>query len=431
MNTPFYYGDSLPPEAFLGRERLVKKISGRIKNGRQSSALIGEPRIGKTSLLRCLEARQNDPDLFGKVTTHLTFSYIDAQSLPYHFDQAQFWRQALRPLAEKVEQVSELRFLQNAYLTCQENNYGMFVLERLFAQMAQAGEYFVLLLDEFDVLLDHPVLNKAEFFGGLRGLASLNRGALALVIAIRSPLDELNRATQEFNRTGSPYFNTFSEFTVGAFSDNEVDELLDRAAGYFQDVEIDFIRQQAGRHPYLLQVAAATLLDTCEAGENDPGNRFREVADALFAAAITTMGAAWRIWTPEMKKAFAVVGLSQLPHLLKEESFDLDELEASLKKYSPELRQLALRGLISSDIHITGGWRVTAKCMLWWLAEELIRMQPNHNSFGTWLRENEWDGLLTNQEKKQLLQAVNALTGILKGSVESFINISAEGWVKN
>jgi hypothetical protein len=79
---------------------------------------------------------------------------------------------------------------------CQENDFGCFVLERFLAQMELTVWQLVLMLDEFDVLLHHPILNCAEFFGGLRSLTSRSRGALALVIASRRPLTSLNEATQ-------------------------------------------------------------------------------------------------------------------------------------------------------------------------------------------------------------------------------------------
>lgn len=64
---PFVYDRALQPEEFLNRGRALRWLSGRIVSG-QSTALIGQPHIGKTSML------SDD------------------------FDQAAFWKRALSPL---------------------------------------------------------------------------------------------------------------------------------------------------------------------------------------------------------------------------------------------------------------------------------------------------------------------------------------------
>jgi len=101
-------------------------------------------------------------------------------------------------------------------------------LSVLVNQLAAANQRLVLLVDEFDSLLHHPVLNSAAFFGGLRAAASLSRGSLAVVLASRLPLKELNARTQAINPTGSPFFNIYAEFTLNAFNDAELSELLGR-----------------------------------------------------------------------------------------------------------------------------------------------------------------------------------------------------------
>jgi len=55
-HNPFTYGNPISdPHRFVGREREVGQIFGRLRNEEfESSSLVGDRRIGKTSLLKYL-----------------------------------------------------------------------------------------------------------------------------------------------------------------------------------------------------------------------------------------------------------------------------------------------------------------------------------------------------------------------------------------
>ena len=91
--------------------------------------------------------------------------------------------------------------------------FGTFLLERLFQQLEKEDRKLILILDEFDCILDEPGLNHPEFYGGLRSLASRYH-SLVLIIAARQSIDTLNSRTQAYSRTGSPYFNFMEEITT-------------------------------------------------------------------------------------------------------------------------------------------------------------------------------------------------------------------------
>ena len=316
MPNPFFYGDPVPMDLFLDRWRELRRIAGRIINRGQSTAIVGEPRSGKTSLLLYLGSPEARAQFYGAQGGRLLFSYLDAQTLGGRFSQAQFWEYALRPLHEQVIASDPDSPLARAYGTCQENEFGAFVLERLFAQMVPTGWRLVLMLDEFDVLLYHPILNCAEFFGSLRSLASRSQGALALVVASRRSLASLNRATQEFSRTGSPYFNFLYEITLGPLPYRAIAALLRRAEGRFTLDDCRFIRHIAGGHPYLLQVAAAEQWEAYSEGEDDPNRRWRQVGQRLYEEAGLTLGDTWQFWPPAVRCAFTTVALDHTSFLL-------------------------------------------------------------------------------------------------------------------
>jgi hypothetical protein len=311
MSNPFFHGNPASPGQFLDRRKELRRVAGRLVSQGQSSAIVGGPRTGKTSMLEYLAAPETRDSLYGPGTEGLLFAFLDAQTLGAQFDQAQFWKHALEPLYEAVIAPGLDPTLSHAYALCRDNDFGTFVLERLLTQMAQARRRLVLLLDEFDTLLHHPTLKRAEFFGSLRSLASRTRG-LALVIASRSPLERLNRDTQELSRTGSPFFNIFAEITLGPWPDTAVEELLDGGRKRFSAGDRRFIKEAAGAHPYLLQVAASALWEAYEDTENDVRQRRQQAAQDLHDEAGRVLGEIWSLWGPGERRAFLAVSLAHL-----------------------------------------------------------------------------------------------------------------------
>ncbi len=153
---------------------------------------------------------------------------MDIQTQGEQLDQAKFWELALYPLYEKIILPNPDSQLAGLYQACRDNGFHSPVLECFLRQAERDGYSLVLLLDEFDMLLNHPLLNSMKFFGSLRSLASRIR-ALSVVAASRQPLTKLNAATQKFNRTGSPVFNFLGEYTLGTWSKETIDKLLERA----------------------------------------------------------------------------------------------------------------------------------------------------------------------------------------------------------
>ena len=209
--TPFISGNPVSNPHFTNRKKEVRRIVGRILNHGQSSAIVGEPRSGKTSLLQYLSAPENTEALYGEEKENLIFSYIDSLALGRQFTPAEFWEHVLEPVKKAMGMKTSP--LRDAYLTCVQENCGNFVLERLFGQLFLTGRLLVLLLDEFDAFLNNDIFHQSEFYGGLRSLASRSKG-LVVVIASRQSLSDLNHGTQEFNRTGSPYFNFLDEILI-------------------------------------------------------------------------------------------------------------------------------------------------------------------------------------------------------------------------
>jgi hypothetical protein len=83
--------------------------------------------------------------------------------------------------------------------------------------------------------------------------------------------------------------------------------------------------------------------------------------------------------------------------------------------------------IVAEDEAIPGSWRVRPGAFLWWLADELVRTVRDEPSFEGWLRKQEWEGLLTRDEKQQLDKGVRAVVGLLKDGVATLIEATAKG----
>ena len=429
QNNPFIVGNPVRPRDFLDRKRELRRSSSRIRTG-QSLAVIGEPRSGKTSLLLYLSAPEMRRPLYGEAGERLLFSYLDAQTLGSRFDQARFWELALRPLRERAEAPGSDPALLQAYVTCQGEGFGNFVLERLLAQAQQAGWRLVLMLDEFDVLLHHEALRSIELFGGLRSLAS-RYPSLTLVIASRLPLERLNRETQALSRSGSPFFNFLTPIPLRAFPDVAVGRLLRRGDGYFTPADRRYLREIGGGHPYLLQAAASALWEAYAEGVEDAVARRAEAGEYFYEQAAPALTDIWRYWTPDKQKALTAIGLAHLSSpALGGREFRVERLIEALDSLRPEIRDLKKQGFIAEDDGVPGGWRIRPGALLWWLADEIVRLARDDTPFEEWLLAQEWQGQLTKEEKDKLRSVGRKLGSWLEGGVTTLIKATAEGAAK-
>jgi hypothetical protein len=426
MSNPFFYGDPIPPKLFVGREKEIRRIINRIITG-QSTAIIGEPRIGKTSLLLYLAEPtlcQTHYDTHGE---QLLFSFLDVQTLSDQFNQSQFWEHALRPLHEKI--ISSRRPntpVAKAYKNCKKEDFSVSALERLFEKMQQDGQHIVLMIDGFDAILHRATLNHPTFFGSLRSLTSRTR-ALSLLIASRLSLSNLNSQTQQFNLTGSPYFNFLGEMTLEPLEAGAIKKLLGRAGDRFNEDDHRFITKIAGAHPYLLQVAASALWETYEDGEPEPSQRYTLTGQQLYREAKLTFSDTWRLWKPETRMAMMAIALSQWnkPGLLRDmggfkaELHHLEKQGFILNEKAYQTRWQFLKNIFKGN---SSGYLIYPEVLLWWLADELTHAARDEQSFNKWIRTHELESILNPEQKHQLNQAGQAIAhSVVAAGIFEFI----------
>jgi len=434
ISNPFIYGSPVQPKKFIGRKQYIQHIMDRLTSG-QSSAITGYPHIGKTSLLLYIEKKYNKKKFSG-FNKHF-FKYLDCQSLHSVETQTGFWTLALEPINEFLRSISskklkslkksnsseKLQLLKKTYQLAIKNKFGTFELEQLFKKLQENKFKFVLILDEFDELLTHPVFHSVEFYGSLRFLASGLPG-FVILIAARKNLVRLAEKIRINPAGGSDFLNIFIDFDLGAFTENAMVDLFKLGNKQFDESDKDYIETVSGRHPYLAQAAAATLLNA-KIESMYRVECYKTAGHELHNQTKHHFAEFWRCLPDAMRKVITGVAINQIPRLLGKHKFRVSKLVKNIGDYSGETEIFKRMGLLARGSK--GEWVVTQVSFLWWLADELKRKIRNETDFETWLKDYHIHGLLTKKQRKRMGKATNYMLKFVGKEATTLIDSFAKG----
>ena len=245
---PFIVGGPVPPERFIGREREVKDILDRLTSPAPgSTAISGKRLIGKTSLLHYISSPKI-AEKWGLPLEKCTFIFVDSHTIA-PFSRMEFWHYILKSLAAR--KVHDPGYIDGLL---KRNDVEGFELGELFDRIARDGKLVMLLLDEFEHILEHVNPDDPQFLNLLRALINRPACGLALVLASRKPLEDL---CQSMRFVGSPFPTSFTSLSLGLFSTEEANKLIDvytQDTGVtFSDRDREFAYEISKRHPYWLQ----------------------------------------------------------------------------------------------------------------------------------------------------------------------------------
>lgn len=247
LHNPFVVGKPLSADSsmFFGRAAEIEFVERALASGDDGNVvvLVGQRRIGKTSILRRLEAR-----LASSYGHHPVF--VDVQGMLVANTGAFFQELARRclPMAADAasDRVAGADMVRDA-------------ADRL-------GRQVVLLLDEFDDL-DSKVRAKvldAEVFSQFRNLVQHSPG-INIVLCGTHRLEELAGEHWSF------LLNLATHRRIGLLGDEAADVIRVPLAGLgitCDQPAVDHIVGLAGRHPYFLQLLGYRLVERCiESGE--------------------------------------------------------------------------------------------------------------------------------------------------------------------
>jgi len=371
---PFRYGKPVPPDRFIGREDTQRTIFGRLNNG-ESTAIVGEPHIGKSSFLRYIRDERARNDWLGDEAAHFAFVDIDCHMLPSSFQPADFWEEVVG----RVEETFANEALRRPIEAVRRTTFDSFELKRLFETLGRNRKRAVVMVDEFDVLLHHENFNTAEFFGALRALAIQTDG-LAMLTASRMMVGEMNRRSQEINPLGSPFFNNLIEVRLLPLRPVEVERLIDQTLEVtgvtFSAEDRAYITRSSGRHPFLVQIAAAAVFESI-AQHLDSNARYTQADRTVQGWAAVHFEDVWQRLSPKLKQATLILALAEYSQVAKPPAAAI-----TLSDDDHEMRWLAEGDLIetTTEQHCASWrgdrWRICAGSFTRWLVESGRWMEP-------------------------------------------------------
>jgi AAA+ ATPase superfamily predicted ATPase len=234
------------PDDFFGRENQIAEIITRLGT-MQSTSVVGERRIGKSSLLYHLcqtgVRRLNDASY--------RFCYVDLQDAHYHTALG-FFQTVLHKLEVPADAVKPDNSL----------NGNLVAFSDQIDALEKAGQRLVFCLDEFENTFKHREQFSEDFFDHIR--AQLNTRKMAFVTATQRTLQSLSLE----GKLTSPFYNLFTVVEVKEFTADEAQEFLvfyDKSVS-FSDEELMFILSNVETHPLKLQIVCDWVVRNRERG---------------------------------------------------------------------------------------------------------------------------------------------------------------------
>jgi hypothetical protein len=264
---PFWIDGPVPSSHFIGRKREVRKTLSQLTGPGQGSVAISGPRCsGKTSLLRYIATPEIAAE-WDLTEDNVLVSLLDCQLVDPPFNITVFWQQVLNLLRPHLQDSmgEELQKL------CQQEQISHTHFEMILDAFHERGQRLILLLDNFDQLIRTQVATEIvtrDFLSQLRALINRRPRTLSLVIATDEPLEELCQ-TIDFGGA-SPFPNSFMSVRLKGFSDQEINELIEKALSgtgvAFDEHDRSIISRLSRGHPLRAQLTGHLLFETKGAG---------------------------------------------------------------------------------------------------------------------------------------------------------------------
>lgn len=424
---PFVYGHPVRGDEFVDREDELRNIFNRLCNG-ESPAIIGEPKIGKTSLLLKLLDKETQRSYLGDYAERLVFSLLDSYIIGENYAPGTLWQHALSPL-QHAEDTAVSQQLENA----EQNKYEPGPLKQLFDCLGGQGKRLVLLLDEFERLLTHSNFQEPTFFASLRSMATLT-GGLALVFASRLSVTEMNKAGQSILKAGSPLFGYVIPVPLRPFKRKTVDKVLNRGGEALSDEERRFIQRMAGCHPYLVQAMAAALYEA-------PSKDRQSCAAVTFYDQVSYyFEDMWQALSEQARTAAIILSLVEMYSRTLGKEFDCSEFKGgdAFGIGLGELNDLRLAEKVDEDWQLNRQhlccwqgeqWTMGAQAFAWWLYNMVILEDQGGVSALDFAPGGENSGRLLTQLSDKLIAYFNEeeLRTLCMEINQDYDNLPAQG----
>jgi hypothetical protein len=310
------------PEDFCGQKSVVRRIFSRIGAERpQSVAVIGGIKTGKTSLLNYIGHEQTREQHLDQLDVYF-FCHVNAAEALFH-DSESFVRGVHHLLADGTK-------------TEAGNHYNC--LQKVVESYHGQGRKIIFLLDDFHLITSNSNF-PLEFFSYLRSLA--NNYNLAYVT---SSFLELQKLCVIKDIEESPFFNIFTNLSLGPLPPQEGAELLEKLTGD-RSPALEQIVRWCGGFPYILKTAARAMTENQNLSSEAPEKAllpvlspyFEKVLAILPAEALNPLKSIAREKSPDPREAHVLRPLIKQGFLL--------ETENGIEAFAPSLNAFLRKNL--------------------------------------------------------------------------------------
>lgn len=270
---------------FFGRRREISRIFSRLGAARpQSVSLVGERRIGKSSLLNVIM----DPAVRGQyLPDHSRYVFIKMD------------------LQERTKITLPEFFREFLLLITAATDFSDVIspdfdgLRKAVSSLERKGRKIIILFDEFDAVTCNPHFGE-EFYSFLRSLA--NNYDLAFITSSRLDLQELCHTSKIAD---SPFFNIFSTQNLGVFLPEEAAELIalpSGNAGLSLQAYSGDILKLSGYFPFFIQIACSVFFEFFQHGPATPDRQ--ALSDSFMEEVRPHFNYLWEHFTTDEKTVF-------------------------------------------------------------------------------------------------------------------------------
>jgi len=258
---PFVVGPPIRhPQQFFGRTREMRRIFQALQPQFEHVAVIGNRRIGKTSLLQHL------PQIATADAQNLRANQR-ADWLPNAEKYRWIYVDFQRTLMRKREGL--LQFLAAQFNLPPQNEWSLDLFVEALIDHGLSRPT-VLMLDELGAGLTASEFDQSFWWGIRSILNDMTSANLAILVAAHD--DPAKLATDQGK--ASPFFNVFNSIQLGPFTEDEARGLIDSSTVPFAEEDIIWILEQSEQLPHRIQILCQARLSALE--DDEKGEAWKE-----------------------------------------------------------------------------------------------------------------------------------------------------------
>ena len=396
MSNPFYVGQPVPNQQFIGRELQVNAAFDQIFK-RGHLAVYGGKGMGKTSLLDYIAA----PEIWQEQGLDLSPIFLiklDCKSFD-SFTSTCFWRKILSKLKDKYKDNNILNPLITKLL--KQPKLGNNELCLLLRKIGQQDKLLVLLLDNYDMVFSaknsHEDAEGLLFVRELRNLADSEEGqCLSTVVTSLKPLNQMVSNSHGL-------FDNYLFKNLKPFDNNEMTAFCQQfnPQGMFNETLWQEIEKITDGHPALLQRAGFELYQILSLEQKLDLDKF---ANDLSINTEHLIEYIWSNSTEDEQMLLMLIALSNLKGRLSRKEYNVGDLDKILEGKTEQsyLNKLEARGVIyRAKKQDKTDYSFTSSMMEWWVIKEI------ENSDATELaRREKLFGKLKRLNAKQIMKVM-------------------------